>query len=86
MSKASFLNEMLNNLLKKKTLFKSFKNSVDINDNFSLEALLQKVLKARGESSSNIISEQLFDKIEGLNDNELLEFFSDISKKFDIDN
>ena len=38
MSKASFLNEMLNNLLKKKTLFKSFKNSVDINDNFSLEA------------------------------------------------
>ena len=37
MSKASFLNEMLNNLIKKKTLFKSFKNSVDINDNFSLE-------------------------------------------------
>ena len=64
MSKASFLNEMLNNLLKKKTLFKSFKNSVDINDNFSLEALLQKVLKARGEASSNIVSEQLFEKIE----------------------
>ena len=51
MSKASFLNEMLNNLLKKKTLFKSFKNSVDANDNFSLEALLQKALKARGEAS-----------------------------------
>ena len=85
MSKASFLNEMLNNLLKKKTLFKSFKNSVDINDNFSIETLLQKVLKTRGEASSNMISEQLFDKIEGLDDNELLEFFSDISKKFDID-
>ena len=85
MSKASFLNEMLNKLLKKKTLFRSFNNSVDVNDNFSIETLLQKVLEARGESSSNIISEQLFDKIEGLDDNELLEFFSDISKKFDID-
>jgi Malonyl-CoA decarboxylase (MCD). len=85
MSKASFLNEMLNKLLKKKTLFRSFNNSVDTNDNFSIETLLQKVLKARGEASSNIISEQLFDKIEGLDDNELLEFFSDISKKFDID-
>ena len=31
MSKASFLNEMLNNLLKKKTLFRSFNNRVDIN-------------------------------------------------------
>lgn len=85
MSKASFLNEMLNNLLKKKTLFKSFKNSVDINDNFSLEVLLQKVLKARGEASSNIVSEQLFDKIENLDDKGLLGFFRDISKKFDID-
>ena len=85
MSKASFLNEMLNKLLKKKTLFRSFNNSVDTNDNFSIETLLQKVLKARGEASSNIISEQLFDKIEDLDDNELLEFFSDISKKFDID-
>ena len=66
MSKASFLNEMLNKLLKKKTLFRSFKNSIDTNDNFSIETLLQKVLKARGEASSNIISEQLFDKIEGL--------------------
>ncbi len=51
MSKASFLNELLNNLLKKKTFFKSFNNSVDTNDNFSLEDLLQKVLKARGEAS-----------------------------------
>ena len=42
-------------------------------------------MKARGEASSNIISEQLFDKIEGLDNNELLEFFSNISKKFDID-
>ena len=74
MSKASFLNEMLNKLLKKKTLFRSFNNSVDTNDNFSIETLLQKVLKARGEASSNIISEQLFDKIEGLDDDELLEF------------
>ena len=40
MSKASFLNEMLNKLLKKKTLFKSFKNSVDINDNFSFDICL----------------------------------------------
>ena len=63
MSKASFLNEMLNNLLKKKILFRSFNNSVDTNDNFSLESLLQKVLKARGEASSNIVSEQLFEKI-----------------------
>ena len=80
MSKASFLNEMLNNLLKKKTLFKSFKNSIDANDNFSLEALLQKALKARGEASSNIVSEQLFDKIENLDDEGLLGFFRDISK------
>ena len=85
MSKASFLNEMLNKLLKKKTLFKSFKNSVDANDNFSLEALLQKALKARGEASSNIVSEQLFEKIENLDDKGLLGFFRDISKKFDID-
>ena len=42
MSKASFLNEMLNKLLKKKTLFRSFNNSVDANDNITLEALLQK--------------------------------------------
>ena len=85
MSKASFLNEMLNNLLKKKILFKSFNNSVDANDNFSLETLLQKALKARGEASSNIVSEQLFEKIENLDDKGLLGFFRDISKKFDID-
>ena len=85
MSTASFLNEMLNNLLKKKTLFRSFNNSVDANDNFSLKALLQKVLKARGEASSNIVSEQLFDKIENLDDKGLLGFFRNISKKFDID-
>ena len=74
MSKASFLNEMLNNLLKKKTLFKSFKNSVDINDNFSLEVLLQKVLKARGEASSNIVSEQLFEKLKILMIRDSLDF------------
>ena len=76
---------MLNNLLKKKTLFRSFNNSFDVNDNFSIETLLQKVLEAKGESSSNIISEQLFKKIEDLDDNELLEFFRDISKKFDVE-
>ena len=80
MSKASFLNEMLNKLLKKKTLFRSFNNSVDTNDNFSIETLLQKVLKARGEASSNIVSEQLFEKIENLDDKELLGFFRDFSK------
>ena len=85
MSKASFLNEMLNKVLKKKILFRSFNNSVDVNDNFSIETLLQKVLEARGESSSNIISEQLFKKIEDLDDSELLEFFRDISKKFDVE-
>ena len=45
--------------------------------------VLQKVLKARGEASSNIVSEQLL-KIENLDDKGLLDFL-EIFLKIDID-
>ena len=55
MSKASFLNEMLNNLLKKKTLFKSFKNSADINADtlFNNTAPTSSVFSLDDDSSVN---------------------------------
>ena len=63
MSKASFLNDILNNLLNRKNLFRSFSRSKDSNDNFSNEDLVNNILNAKGEASANILSEQLLGKI-----------------------
>ena len=43
MSKASFLNDILNNLLNRKNLFRSFSRLKDSNDNFSNEDLVNNI-------------------------------------------
>ena len=85
MSKASFLNDILNNLLNRKNLFRSCSRSKDSNDNFSNEDLVVNILNAKGEASANILSEQLLGKIEKLNQNELLDFFNYLADHHDID-
>ena len=85
MSKASFLNDILNNLLNRKNLFRPFRRSKDSNDNFSNEDLVNNILNAKGEASANILSEQLLGKIEKLNQNELLDFFNYLADHHDID-
>ena len=85
MSNATFLNDILNNLLNRKIIFRSFSRSKDSNDNFSIEDLVNNILNSKGEASANILSEQLLGKIEKLNQNELLDFFNYLAEHHDID-
>ena len=43
MPKATFLNDILNNLLNRKNIFRSFSRSEDSNDNFSNEDLVNNI-------------------------------------------
>ena len=85
MSKSSFLNDILNNLLSRKNIFGKFYRGNDANDNFSVENLIDNILNAKDEASANIFSEQLFEKIEKFSEEELLDFFNFISQNLDID-
>ena len=85
MSKSSFLNDILNNLLSRKNIFGKFYRGKDANDNFSVENLIDNILNAKDEASANIFSEQLFEKIEKFSEEELLDFFNFISQNLDID-
>ena len=85
MSKSSFLNDILNNLLSRKNIFSKFYRGNDANDNFSVKNLIDNILNAKDEASANIFSEQLFKKIEKFSEEELLDFFNFISQNLDID-
>ena len=85
MSKSSFLNDILNNLLNRKNIFKPFIRSKDTNDNYSAEELVHNILNAKGEASANVFSEQLLGKIENLDQNQLIEFFNYLAEYYDID-
>ena len=85
MSKSSFLNDILNNLLSRKKFLKNFYRSKDTNDNYTIENLVDNILNAKGEASANIFSEQLLEKIENFNEDELLDFFRYIATNLDID-
>ena len=84
MPKSSFLNDILNNLLSRKNIFGNFYRGKDANDNFSVENLVDNILNAKDEASANIFSEQLFEKIEGFNEVELIGFFNFIAQNLDI--
>ena len=85
MSKSSFLNDILNNLLNRKNLFKPLIRSKDTNDNYSAEELVHNILNAKGEASANVFSEQLLGKIENLDQNQLIGFFNYLAEYYDID-
>jgi len=85
MSKSSFLNDILHNLLNRKILFKPFIRSKDTNDNYSVEELVHNILNAKGEASANVFSEQLLGKIESLDQNQLIGFFNYLAEYYDID-
>jgi malonyl-CoA decarboxylase len=52
----------------------------------SIKGLLDKVVNSKGEASALTYSEKLMKKIENLNDKNLLDFFSILSKGYDFDN
>ena len=54
MSKSSFLNDILNNLLSRKKFLKNFYRSKDTNDNYTIENLVDNILNAKGEASANM--------------------------------
>ena len=85
MTKSSFLNDILNNLLSRKKFLSNFYRSKDTNDNYTIENLIDNILNAKGEASANIFSEQLFEKIENFDEIELLDFFGYIANNLDID-
>ena len=85
MPKSSFLNDILNNLLSRKKFLINFYRSKDTNDNYTIENLVDNILNAKGEASANIFSEQLLEKIENFNEDELFDFFGYIAKNLDID-
>ena len=85
MTKSSFLNDILNNLLSRKKFLSNFYRSKDTNDNYTIENLIDNILNAKGEASANIFSEQLFEKIENFDEIELLDFFGYMANNLDID-
>ena len=84
MQERSFFQDILTNLLDRKSIFKSFLRKRDSNDNFSTEELINNMQNAKGEASAAVNAEFLFQNIETLNDEKRLNFFHLLARKYDI--
>jgi malonyl-CoA decarboxylase len=69
-----------NKYINSRNIFSDFKTKN------SIKGLLDKVVNCKGEASALAYSEKLMKKIENLNDKNLLDFFTILSKDYDFDN